>query len=183
MTTIGIDPGADHGACAVHSALGWAVLGWRRIGRRSTREVRWSTPAGEVNRWTSGDVHEDLLQWLSGRGPHPVTLAVEAVTVQRGKGSPIVLAEAAGAALAVARLAAHPARVLRPTPYEWRRAVLGLTSGAGDDLDRAVLAAVRGVEARGRATQVDLGVGWVGELTTHEGDAIALAVYAGQEEP
>lgn len=130
MRVVAVDPGRDAG--------GWAVVDdgeelveigtWQRRARRG-RDA-WTVRIRIVG--LDGEAREDSsIAYTLGQVVARAALlvgdavaVVEAVALRRGKGSPVTLAEAAGAAVATLELGGA-VEVLRPTPDAWRTVYTG----------------------------------------------------------
>ena len=176
---VGVDPGRLAGGLGVVGHEGVVYVGWwRAVGR--AWEVHRHGPDGEATRRFStlgGGV-----RWLVDGWPDVMDgAAVEAVQAFRGKGSPLVLAEAAG--LAVGMLEVGGRSVRRPRPEEWREVYTGRRLVV--DRDRAKRLALdwlfgrhhvglRGLELRHPTLAVTLPA----DVPDHAAEAVGLACWA-----
>lgn len=141
MIHIGIDPGAVGAAVAMDDADGSVVAAvhWneRRAWLLDDDGACWSLmEPGMVGalRWFAASVCGVAMG-------ERVQLVVEAVTVNRGKGSPIALATAAGVAIGVVSAVCRVGSLHRPRPEGWRKVVTGKAlQGRRGDLKAAAQA-------------------------------------------
>ena len=128
MIHVGIDPGSVGAAVAMDDADGSVVAA-----------VHWN----ERRAWRL-DVDDDGACWSLFESPSMVgalrwfasavngasigdslRLVVEAVTVNKGKGSPIALATSAGVAIGVVSAVCRVGSLHRPRPEGWRKVITG----------------------------------------------------------
>lgn len=128
MIHIGIDPGAVGAAVAMDDADGEVIAAVHWNERRA-----WfldSCDDGACWSLMESPSMVGALRWFAAsvcsaaRGER-VRLVVEAVTVNKGKGSPIALATSAGIAIGVVSAVCRVASLHRPRPEGWRKVVTG----------------------------------------------------------
>lgn len=131
VRVVAVDPGRDAGGWAVVEAEGERLveLGtWQRRARRGrdawTVRIRTVGCAGEAGEDSSIAYSLGQVVARAALLAGDAVAVVEAVALRRGKGSPVTLAEAAGAAVATLELAGAT-EVLRPTPDAWRTVYTG----------------------------------------------------------
>ena len=184
---VAIDPGRDAGGWAVVEGDELLEIGtWTRRARRGVDA--WTV---RVRTWADGSGGESSsVAYALGQVVARASLlaggavaAVEAVALRRGRGSPVVLAEAAGAAVATLELAGA-VEVLRPRPEEWREVYVGrrLAATRRDELKRIALAWGTGRPIVGLRTTSPAYPGWASrELDgwpDHAIEAAAIATWA-----
>lgn len=176
---VGIDPGRLAGGIGVVGREGVVYVGWWRAVGKAWEARRYGPDGEDVRRFATlgGGV-----RWLVDGWPDVMDgAAVEAVQAFRGKGSPLVLAEAAG--LAVGMLEVGGRQVRRPRPEEWREVYTGRRLLV--DRERAKRLALdwlfgrhhvglRGLELRHPTLAVELPEA----VPDHAAEAVALACWA-----